>query len=258
MQALIVLSHPEPQSFNGALTEVAVGTLKRLGHSVQVSDLYAERFDPAEGPGHYRTRRDSDSFAALAEQRHASEADGLPDDVRREIARLARADLVIFQFPLWWHGPPAMLKGWFDRVFVNGGLYSSTRRYERGAFRGRRALLSVTTGAPATAFGPGARGGDMAQLLWPVHYSLHYMGFSVLPPQVAFGVQGHGFAYQAEDRFKQHLTAQSDTWAQRLAHIEHDRPLSFPGWDDWDEAGRPVSRASRGQSTPCRRDPAPV
>lgn len=64
---------------------------------------------------------DGDYFSTLDEQRHAVESGALPADVQHEIARLMRADLVILQFPLWWHAQPAMLKGWFDRVFAYGG-----------------------------------------------------------------------------------------------------------------------------------------
>ena len=241
MHALIVHCHPEPRSFNAALKDVAVRTLGRLGHTVEVSDLYAEGFDPVEKPGHYRDAMDPDYFSALAEQRHASKTGTLPADVGREIARLERADVVVLQFPLWWHAQPAMLKGWFDRVFVNGGLYTSTRRYDRGYFRGKRAICSVTTGAPGTAFGPRGRGGDIELLLWPVQYSLHYMGFAVLTPFLAFGIQGHGYAYQDEDRFKRQLDTYEAEWTRRLETIEQAQPLPLPGWTDWDEAGRPRS-----------------
>lgn len=243
MHALIVLSHPEPRSFNAALKDVAVASLRRLGHSVEVSDIYAEGFNPAEGPSHYHERVDPDRFAALAEQRHAHETDALPADVGREIARLERADLLILQFPLWWHAQPAMLKGWLDRVFISGGLYTSEMRYDRGYFRGKRAIVSVTTGAPAVTFGPGGRGGDIEVLLWPIQYSLYYMGFDVLPPYVAYGVQGHGYAYQRADRFKRQLRRYKSEWAARLESLDQMSPISFPGWEDWDEAGRPKPRA---------------
>ena len=146
---------------------------------------------------------------------------------------------VIFQFPLWWHALPAMLKGWLDRVFVYGGLYTSRKRYDRGHFRGRRALCSVTTGAPMAAFGPGGRGGDTEVMLWPMHYSLHYMGYDVLPPFLAHGIQGGGIAYQDQQRFQAHLENVKKAWARRLEHLDHDRFMTFPGWDDWDENGGP-------------------
>ncbi|WP_193370800.1 NAD(P)H-dependent oxidoreductase [Pelagibius marinus] len=242
MNALIVLAHPEPTSFNAALKDVAAATLRCLGHEVEVSDLYAEGFDPVEAPAHYTPRHDGHRFAPLAEQRHAAEAGCLPGEVQREIDRLQRADLVILQFPLWWHAQPAMLKGWFDRVFVSGGLYSSRMRYDRGYFRGKRALLSMTSGAPAGAFGPGARGGDIDTLLWPLHYSLHYMGFSLLPPFCAHGIQGHGYAYREESEFLSMLETYKADLAQRLVNLEETAPLIFPGWDDWDAEGQAKMR----------------
>lgn len=242
MHALIVFSHPEPASFSGTLKDVAVETLGRRGHTVEVSDLYGEGFDPAEGPRHYERGIDAGPFSALAEQRRASQEGSLPADVQREIARLERADLVILQFPLWWHAQPAMLKGWFDRVFVSGGLYTSRMRYDAGYFRGKRALLSVTSGAPASAFGPGARAGDPDALLWPMHYSLHYMGFAVLPPFVAAGIQGHGYAYRDAAAFQDHIEDRKAAWAEHLAQLEGTVPLAFPGWDDWDEGGQPKIR----------------
>ncbi|WP_244467997.1 NAD(P)H-dependent oxidoreductase [Nitratireductor soli] len=173
MNALIVFAHPEPASFNGALRDTAASSLRSGGHSVEISDLYGENFDPVEKAAHYARRLDPQQFVPLAEQRSAGREGTLPVAVRREIARLERADLVIFQFPLWWHAQPAILKGWFDRVLVNGLLYDSTRRYGRGVFKGKRAVLSVTAGAPERSFGRGGRGGDIEKLLWPMQYSLH-------------------------------------------------------------------------------------
>lgn len=241
MHTLIVHCHPESRSFNGALTGVAIETMQRLGHTVEVSDLYAEGFNPVEGPDRYSERTDPDLFVPLAEQRHAWQNETVPADVRREIERLERADLVILQFPLWWHAQPAMLKGWYDRVFVSGGLYTSRMRYDRGYFRGKRAICSITSGAPAETFGPGRRGGDPDTMLWPIQYSLHYMGFSVVPPFLSFGIQGHGYAYQDGGGFEQHLEAQKTAWARRLERIEEDDPIPFPGWDDWTDDGRPVA-----------------
>lgn len=237
MHALIIHCHPEPRSFNGALTRVTASTLGKRGYAVTISDLYADDFDAIEHPKHYRQRADTEHFSPLTEQRSASEAARLPEDVEREIQRLQEADLVIFQFPLWWHGPPAMLKGWFDRVFVYGALYTSKRRYDCGHFLGKRAICSVTTGAPAAAFGPGARGGDMAVMMWPLLYSLHYMGFDVLPPFFAHGIQGGGMQYQAEEAFRRHLKQHEATWTERLRMLDQTEKMAFPGWNDWDSLG---------------------
>ncbi|MBY5990090.1 NAD(P)H-dependent oxidoreductase [Roseovarius atlanticus] len=237
MHTHIVHAHPEPTSYNGALTDTAQQALTRSGGTVSISDLCAEGFDPVERAAHYTDRADADAFAALNEQRNAWKTDTVPGDVATEIGRLESADLLILQFPLWWHGPPAVLKGWMDRVFMSGGLYPSRMRYDAGYFRGKRAMVSVTTGAPEQAFGPGSRGGDFDVMLWPVQYSLHYMGFTVLPPFISYGVQGHGYSYEDKDSLEGRLKANLDTWAGRLSNLDSDTPLHFPGWDDWDDGG---------------------
>lgn len=120
---------------------------------------------------------------------------------------------------------------------LSGGLYTSGMRYDRGYFRGRRAVCCVTAGAPAVNFCHNGRGGDIHLLLWPMHYSLYYMGYSVLPPYLALGIQGHGYAYAGETAFRDQLEALKDGWAARLEGLASDEPIRFPGWDDWDESG---------------------
>ena len=115
MRALIVLAHPEPASFNGGMKDVAVTTLTGLGHGVEVSDLYAMAFDPVEGPGRYPVRRDPDCFTAQTEQRHAWETGTLSPDVAAEIDKLERADLLIFQYPMWWYGTPGTARPRYSR-----------------------------------------------------------------------------------------------------------------------------------------------
>lgn len=238
MHVVIIHCHPEPKSFNATLTDAAVAECKYLGDTVEVSDLYAQEFDPVEKAAHYGNRENDGIFSPLAEQRHAYQTKTLPHEVEREIDRLERADLVVFQFPIWWHSVPAMLKGWFDRVFVSGGLYTSKMRYDRGYFRGRRAVCSVTTGAPAVSFEAGGRGGEISQILWSTNYSLYYMGFEVLSPFVSYGVQGHGFSYASDEEFEHQLQATIRQWINRLRSISRDKPLAFPGWADWDDMGR--------------------
>jgi len=238
MHVLFVHCHPEADSFNRVLTDVGVATFRESGCEVSISDLYAEQFDPVEKGAHYSNRISTQKFEPLAEQRHAYKSNALPDDVKREISRLEQADLVIFQFPIWWHSVPAMLKGWMDRVFVSGGLYTSRMRYDRGYFRGRRALCSVTSGAPGVSFTPGGRAGEIDQILWSFHYSLYYMGFDVLSPYVTHGVQGHGYSYANDDDVADEMKAAVVNWKTRLATTEQDAVLTYPGWDDWDDLGR--------------------
>lgn len=238
MNVLIVLAHPERKSFNGGLMDVAVKQLVDEGHTVEVDDLYVERFDPVERAEHYPHKiADANYFYPLNEQRAHHEQNTLPQDVQRELARLEWADLVIFQFPLWWHAQPAILKGWFDRVLVYGGRYTSRMRYDHGYYRGKQAMLSVTTGSPDKAFQHFGRAGNMVHWLWPMHASLYYVGFDVLAPQVSYGIQGGGICYQQESDIIDHLENFKAAWASRLKNLDSEQPILFTGWDDWDEEG---------------------
>jgi len=238
LNILIIYCHPEPSSFNAALKDTAVETYLACGSTVEVSDLYDEGFDPVEKSDHYRNRAITNRFEPLTEQRNACDTDTLPEDVGREIERLKRCDLAIFQFPMWWHHQPAMLKGWFDRVLVAGGLYTSKMRYSNGYFKGKRAICSVTSGAPTTTFTErGRAGGTIESLLHTINYSLHYMGFTVLPPQLFTEIQGSGFTYRAEEDFREHLGSCLEAWRGTLIKIDELEPLQFPDWKDWDEKG---------------------
>ena len=137
MHAHFVLAHPEPQSFNAHLVLAGSSALEAEGWTVSVSDLYAMGFDPCERPEHYLGRADTARFDTQVEQRHASEGGNLPKVVTDELWRLDRADLLVLQYPMWWHLPPAMLKGWFDRVLAYGaatlfGLATSVLRMAFG------------------------------------------------------------------------------------------------------------------------------
>lgn len=173
----------------------------------------------------------------MAEQRHASDTDALPADAERAIAQLERADLVIFQFPLWWWSVPAVLKGWLDRVFVWGRVYSSKVRYcDRGHFRGKRALVSVTTGASEAVFGPDGRAGDLDLVLWPVHFSLSYVGFSVLPPFRSFEVVNAPAS--GAEALRARLEGHKAGLRSHIERLESLEPLKFSSSRDWDESGR--------------------
>ncbi|WP_431821464.1 NAD(P)H-dependent oxidoreductase [Burkholderia sp. F1] len=189
MHALILVAHPEPRSFNAHLAGAAAATWLEQGHASTVVDLYAEGFDAREAPWHHADRHDPARFDAQREQRHHWQRGSLAPEIRQHLDMLQAADALILQFPLWWFGAPAILKGWMDRVFVYGGLYDSRRRHERGVMRGRRALLSVTTGSSATACSPDGREGDTRLLLWPLMYALHYVGFDVLEPHLIHDVR---------------------------------------------------------------------
>lgn len=234
MNALIVLAHPEPQSYNAALTQVAQESLVARGAAVRISDLYARQFEPDEHARHFPQRKNPVRFDAQNEQRFNAEHATLPADVQREIDGLLWADLVVLQFPLWWFGMPAILKGWMDRVFVYGTLYSGRRRFHAGVCRGKRAMLSVTTGSSAEACMYNGQEGDTRLIIWPIQYALHYVGFTVLEPNLITGVRE---SHPEEDAAAQHryLEAQLRNYRLRLTKLESIPAVLFNSQDDWDE-----------------------
>lgn len=188
MNILIVFAHPEPASFNGALKNVAVRELERMGHTVVVSDLYRMGWNPALGPGDFQGERANADYLDLSrEQEHAFATNGHSADVKAEQDKVKAADFVLFQFPVWWFSMPSILKGWVDRVFSRGFAYSTGRKYESGHFKGKRAMLCITTGTASTLYEPNGIDGDLHHVLWPIHNGiLGYTGFTVLPPFAAW------------------------------------------------------------------------
>ena len=241
MRVLIVFAHPEPRSFNGALRDVATATLQELGHEVDVSDLYALGFDPLEAPRHFAKPRDPDRFNAQAEQRHAWEQGTTSTDVEAEIDKLDRADLVLFQYPIWWFSMPAILKGWLDRVFTYGGLYTGRMRFDRGRFRNKRAMLSVTSGSPDTANAHNGRNADVNMVLWPMNYSLHYVGFQVLPAFIASGVRSDNGSDRSVVRAR--LEGHRRALETHLRTLQQRPPLPFNTHEHWDATARLLPEA---------------
>lgn len=226
MNILIVYAHPEPKSFNGAMKDLALETLTRAGHEVVVSDLYAMGFNPVAGPGDISGERNDPEFFSLPrEQTAAYEAGVLSSDIAAEIEKVRRADFVLFQFPIWWFGMPAILKGWADRVFARGFAYLPGRKYDTGMFKGKLAMVAATTGTSADTYAPDGIDGDILTLLWPVHNGLlRYSGFDVLPPFVAYMPGRVG-----DDGRQAYLEA----YGKRLAEIDDTPRLFFHPAEDY-------------------------
>lgn len=217
MNVFIVYWHPEPQSFNGAMFRTACETLAGAGHQVVTSDLHAMTFNPVSGRHNFTTVKDPAYYKQQIEEMHASETGGFAPEVETEIAKIEGCDFMIWQFPLWWFGLPATLKGWVDRLFAMGRVYGNGRIYEKGVFRGKRAMLSLTTGGPYDSYLPAGFNGDMAGVLRPIQRGmLEFVGFDVLAPQIVFGP----VRMTAEQRGEQ-----LEAYAGRLRGIEGEAPV---------------------------------
>jgi len=184
LKLFIVHAHPEPRSFNGAMTREATAALEAAGHAFVISDLYAMKFNPVSGRSNFTTVHDSGYFRQQAEEAHAAQHDGFAADLRAEMDKLFWCDALILQFPLWWFSLPAILKGWVDRVFAAGGkIYGGGKWYDRGVFAGKRAMCALTVGGPAPIYSEHGLNGPIASILFPINHGiLYFTGFTVVEP----------------------------------------------------------------------------
>lgn len=216
---LVVLAHPSDRSFNAAWADASIRALADMGDTVLVSDLCAMGFDPVERAAHYAPDIVHAPFDVLKTQQAASAAGALPDDVRPELAKVRQADRIILHFPLWWFAPPAILKGWCERVLLNGAMHDTDRRFDTGDFRGRSVLFCVTTGASAAEVAHNGKEGDIALHLWPLAYTFRYLGFDVLTPQTVHGVHGY------------HRDLAEAGLRRRLGAVLASQAATLAGWD---------------------------
>jgi NAD(P)H dehydrogenase (quinone) len=103
MRALVIYCHPRPDSFNAAVRDTVLAKLAEAGAEVRLNDLYARGFQPV------LTQAEWDGYLDTATNRRPVES---------EVADVAWCDTLIFVYPTWWYGLPAMLKGWLDRVLL--------------------------------------------------------------------------------------------------------------------------------------------
>lgn len=151
MFALIVVANPGKNSFSHAMAAAAEHVLMERGYNIAFHDLYAEQFDPVQPTG---------------EQANTSSSN---EGVERHCSELARADLIVVCHPNWWGQPPAILKGWVDRVFRLDTAYAypagvGPEGIPVGLLRARHALVFNTSNTPhereVSLFG------DPLEMLW--------------------------------------------------------------------------------------------
>lgn len=128
---LVVLAHPVPESFVAAVAQYAVAAMEGSGHEVRVVDLYAENFDARLSRDEWRTREAASSWTHL----------------NSHVEALRWADGLVFVYPTWFGAQPAILKGWFDRVWGEGIAYSvpPDGRRVRGRLTNIASMTVITT-----------------------------------------------------------------------------------------------------------------
>lgn len=151
MRILVVVAHPNPASFNHALATAVAASLRAQGHEVLLQDLCAEGFDPVMPAAEF-----------------AKDAP-LPPDIARRCAELASSDGLVVVHPNWWGQPPAILKGWLDRVVRPGVAYEFRLRADGkpgpvGLLKVQAALVLNTGNTPLET--ERAVYGDPLENLW--------------------------------------------------------------------------------------------
>ena len=151
MQILVILGHPDPDSLNHAIASMVCDSLRENGHSVLFHDLCAENFDP------------------FLPKEEIPDNGLVPDVIQYYCKELQTADGIVIIHPNWWGQPPAILKGWIDRVFRPGIAYrfnegDSGEGVPAGLLKATAALVINTSNTPdereRSAFG------DPLEALW--------------------------------------------------------------------------------------------
>ncbi|WP_112320845.1 NAD(P)H-dependent oxidoreductase [Oceanibium sediminis] len=229
--ALVLRIHPEPSSFTGAWADASAAALEAAGYEVLHSDPHLGSFDPALRREQYPDHQGP--FDPLK----VTESAPMPPEVATEVDQLLAADLLVIHFPMWWFGPPAMLKGWLDRVLVHGLVHDVDRRFDTGVCRGKKVLFCVSTGSRESESGPDGKEGNFRLLLWPLAYAFRYCGFDVLEPLSVHGVHGYhrGARLTAlHDRLRDVLATQAEV----IANLGARPAWAFNADTDFDETGR--------------------
>jgi NAD(P)H dehydrogenase (quinone) len=169
VRVLVLFAHPCEESFGAALHAKAIVTLRRAGHEVDDCDLYAENFQP---------------ILTAAERRVYHDAARNRDAVASYVERLQRAEALVIVSPVWNYGFPAILKGFFDRVFlpgvsfvlvdgkVQGSLHNITKVVAITSYGGSRLKAILMSDPPRHIVMRMVRG--VAKPFAPFRYLAHY------------------------------------------------------------------------------------
>ncbi|HZZ90245.1 MAG TPA: NAD(P)H-dependent oxidoreductase [Caulobacteraceae bacterium] len=245
-KVLIVHAHPEPKSLTSALKDFAAEALRAQGHEVQVTDLYASGWNAVAGWPDFLQPTRPERLVYGAESGAAFAGGSQAAEIEAEQQKLLWADAVVLNFPLWWFGMPAIMKGWVERVFALGlaygvGVHDGERwgdRYGEGVLSGRRAMLMVTMGGREAHYSPRGVNGALDDILWPIqHGILFYPGMEVMPPFVV---------YQAHRLTESDWPELAAAYRRRLEGLFTDRPIPFRTQNGGHYDGRQVLKPGLG------------
>ncbi|MBI5719032.1 MAG: NAD(P)H-dependent oxidoreductase [Burkholderiales bacterium] len=138
MRVLMVYCHPVEGSFNAAVRDRALAVLRSAGHEVELVDLYREGFDPV--------------LSTAEREAYLADTAWVVARVQRHVDLLMRTEGLVFVYPTWWYGPPAMLKGWLERTWLPDVAFTVPKKKGERAGPGLRHIrwlcCITTSGSP--------------------------------------------------------------------------------------------------------------
>lgn len=181
MHVLIIFGHPEHKSLNGSLLKETITHLTKQGHDVKVTDLYSQdwksNLDCEDTPMHMTPGR----FFPMFDLGISYQNGKLPQDILKQQEVVKWADVLLFQFPMWWYSMPAAMKGWFDRVLVYGFAYSTTPEGKSvGLLEGKKAMILATLGGGPDNYSEHGETDAVENLFLPITKSIAFCGIENL------------------------------------------------------------------------------
>lgn len=245
MRALVISGAPSAQSLTDDLSRTASAELGARGYDVDVLNLNGLHWDPVVRPCDYGI---CEFDGPVGDHAVDARTEGVIDSVVGQHQRLVeRADLIVLVFPLWWAGMPAIMKGWFDRVFTQGFAYGlhdaagNSRKYGDGAFAGKRGLVITTTGDRASAFDERGLNGNIHDLLFPITHGIFwYTGVAPLESLALLGIDTPDWP-GIEDARERVRT--------RIASLEQEQPIPYRRMlEDYDSDRRLCGQHATGRT----------
>ena len=187
-RALLVLAHPRGDSLTAQIADRAHGRLATEGLAVDLLDLHAEGFDPRMTPAD--------------EPDWANRDKGYSAEVKAHMRRIDAADSIVVVFPIWWYAPPAILKGWIDRVWNYGYAYGRSKP----RFSGKRIIWIGLAGEPQEGF---AEMDELVDRYLRVAIS-NYCGFGDVSVRLIFNTLAEGVAEESRADHLRNVFAPAD------------------------------------------------
>ncbi len=164
MNYLIVYAHPNSQSFNNAIKQTLESSLKEKG-SVIIRDLYAMNFDPVYS----------------AQELAAAQKGEIPHAIQEEQNHVKWADVILCVFPLWWAAPPAIFRGYVDRIFSKGFAYDFGPGGLQKLLTGKKLQIVTTMGESQENYEKSGMFNSLRQTMGGV--IADFTGMEILPMQ---------------------------------------------------------------------------